>query len=585
MTQNHIAQCASAPAAAGEYAAPFTPEPVGEHSFASEEEEDAFWKGVSHGIRCAGREPGHPHMPVDFDLDLTRTGASASLVSGKLLEAAPPDGAASPAPRPPRHDGFTLDRVRIFLDTLAATGVVADACRAAGVSRVAAYDLRKRTSGRAFSLAWDAALLLARPRVSDEVMSRSIHGVIDRVYRNGELVAERHRYDNRLTMAVLTRLDRQAEAMGEGAATARTIAGEWDQFLDIVESGGEGAEAFLCARTPGAAAPEAAKEVESQASLLARLDSYNKYAAGLPQEIKTCDLDPAQMQCWSEEQWARADHSGLLDRLDPSDWPDAARTRGETDANGMCKVRKAYRARHDEADEDFAGCDVWEEEDGRWLTSFPPPAGFDGEEEGEPGAPDYQRTLTQEEIASLGSTEEDEEAERAALLAEQEAARRRFFGLGAAVSDAPAGHLAAEGHLAVVPEGGGGEVDLVAGGAELAGDLEAALGAFELVGAAPGDCDAAGFHDPASDGAILAHVAGEEADRVCGLRGGEADGLALDRAQGEFAQRPPIECRDAGRVADLPLAGAERSIPRRDEEERQRGCTSGVDQPHFDPPA
>jgi hypothetical protein len=42
-------------------------------------------------------------------------------------------------------------------------------------------------------------------------MSRSRHGVIDRIYKNGGLVAERHRCDNRLTMAVLTRLDHLAE--------------------------------------------------------------------------------------------------------------------------------------------------------------------------------------------------------------------------------------------------------------------------------------------------------------------------------------------------------------------------------------
>jgi hypothetical protein len=422
--------------------------------------------------------------------------------------------------------------------------------------------------------------------------------VIDRVYRNGELVAERHRYDNRLTMAVLTRLDRQAEGMGEGAATARIVAGEWDQFLDIVEAGGDGAEAFLRARIDpprdgevagrrpdgGGPAPcdASAEEVESQASLLARLDSYNKYAAGLPREIRTSDLDPAEMRSWSEEQWARADHSGLLDRLEPSDWPDSARNRQETGADGMCKVRKHYRARHDEAEEDYEGCGVWEDDEGRMLTDFPPTAGFDGEEEGEPGDPDYWRTLTEDELEALGDgqedEEEDEEAERAQRLAAQEAARRRFFGLGEAseqtsaraVADAPPSHLAAEGHLAIVAEGGGGEIDFVAGGAELAGDFEASVRPFELVGAAPGNRDASALHDPVCDGAVLAHVAGEEADRLGGFSGGEADGLGSNRAQGEFAQRPIVERGDSRRVADLPLAGFQRSIAGGEEEERQR---------------
>jgi hypothetical protein len=38
----------------------------------------------------------------------------------------------------------------------------------------------------------------------------------------------------------------------------------------------------------------------------------------VPKEIKTSDIDPAEMESWTEEQWARADHSGLLDRLEPS---------------------------------------------------------------------------------------------------------------------------------------------------------------------------------------------------------------------------------------------------------------------------
>ena len=72
-------------------AAPLGPEPddSGHPAFASEAEEEAYRKGVSHGIRSAGREPGHPHMPADFSLDLTRGGAAPGLVSGKLLEAWP----------------------------------------------------------------------------------------------------------------------------------------------------------------------------------------------------------------------------------------------------------------------------------------------------------------------------------------------------------------------------------------------------------------------------------------------------------------------------------------------------------------
>ena len=48
----------------------------------------------------------------------------------------------------PRHDGWTPERLRTFLETLAACGVVADACRAASMSPQSAYALRNRRAGR-----------------------------------------------------------------------------------------------------------------------------------------------------------------------------------------------------------------------------------------------------------------------------------------------------------------------------------------------------------------------------------------------------------------------------------------------------
>jgi hypothetical protein len=68
---------------------------------------------------------------------------------------------------------------------------------------------------------------------------------------------------------------------------------------------------------------------------------------------------------------------------------------------------------------------VWLE-DGRWWTVFPPPDGFDGEEEGELGASDYQRTLTQEEEAVMRSRVRKEDR---AELDRCCAVRDRFFGL------------------------------------------------------------------------------------------------------------------------------------------------------------
>jgi hypothetical protein len=68
---------------------------------------------------------------------------------------------------------------------------------------------------------------------------------------------------------------------------------------------------------------------------------------------------------------------------------------------------------------------VWQQ-DGRWWTFFPPPEGFDGEEEGDPGDGDYQRTLTADEEAAV--TARDRSADEAEL-ARCCAVRDRYFGL------------------------------------------------------------------------------------------------------------------------------------------------------------
>jgi hypothetical protein len=479
MKQNENALGAFIPeAATDEPASPANDRPVGEAGaappdppdeeekrdhprFANAAEEEAYWRGVTYGIRAAGREPGHPHMPADFSLDLSRGGASPDLVSNKLLEAWPVNPADPPA-RACRSDGWDPDKERRFFETLSNTGVVADACRASGMSRDAAYTRRRSASGRAFALAWDAAILIARGAVADDVLSRARHGVIDRVYRNGELVAERHRYDNRLTMAVLTRLDRQAEGLGENAPVVRAVAQEFDRFLDILPKGVEGAEEFIAARFP-APGPKGKETIVkeppthdggipvpgSETALLARLGAYGKFGVGLPAETAEEALDPAEMERWTEEQWGRAEFSGRLDRLAESEWPEAARVAGADEANGMCKLRKLYLAYHPRPadppagpEDDFGGRSVWQDDaEGEWLTDFHPPEGFDGHEEGMFGEDGYRRSLAPDEQAMLDRIVARDAAERADSLAEQlaaaHAARDRFFRLCAGEAASP----------------------------------------------------------------------------------------------------------------------------------------------------
>lgn len=110
-------------------------------------------------------------------------------------------------PEPSRKlvGGWNADRQRLYIETLAETGSVHLSARAAGLSARSAYALRVRSS--AFSAAWDAAQQLAVGRLSALAFDRAIHGRIEQVYHQGELVGEKRVPSERLLMWLLSRLD------------------------------------------------------------------------------------------------------------------------------------------------------------------------------------------------------------------------------------------------------------------------------------------------------------------------------------------------------------------------------------------
>jgi hypothetical protein len=109
----------------------------------------------------------------------------------------------TPVPLRARHDGWTPDRQILFIEALAESGCVEEACRRAGMSDSAAYKLRNRPSGRAFRLAWDAALDCALQRIEHAAFGRSLNGVARPVFHKGEQVGEWRHFDERLTMFLL----------------------------------------------------------------------------------------------------------------------------------------------------------------------------------------------------------------------------------------------------------------------------------------------------------------------------------------------------------------------------------------------
>lgn len=134
---------------------------------------------------------------------------------------------------PTSADGqvFTRERQAGFLAALAEGGEVRRAAGRAGVSHATAY--RERRASPAFRRAWDAALLAARVHAEQVLATRALEGVEEEVWYHGEVVATRRRYDSRLLLAHLGRLDRlcadaRTEAFADDfeAALARFERGE-----------------------------------------------------------------------------------------------------------------------------------------------------------------------------------------------------------------------------------------------------------------------------------------------------------------------------------------------------------------------
>jgi hypothetical protein len=188
------------------------------------------------GGHADGRPTGREADPIDV------TGQW----SGDDADAPPP--AATPFDGIPLEDsrkrlaGWSAERQRLFLCTLAETGQIHLASAAARLGARSAYKLRARSP--AFAAAWDTADQLAVGRLSAVAFDRAISGRIEQVWQGGELVAEKRVPSDRLLMWLLARLDPRRfaapwELRKDGAADPQAEAragfpAQLDALSDIV---------------------------------------------------------------------------------------------------------------------------------------------------------------------------------------------------------------------------------------------------------------------------------------------------------------------------------------------------------------
>ena len=100
-----------------------------------------------------------------------------------------------PVPVRARADGWTLDRQGRFIGYLAETGCVAEAARRVGMSRMAAWRLRRRRGAESLAEAWDAVLAMRAGGAEDrpqrkvtriELVAMAIDGPIRVRMRRGK---------------------------------------------------------------------------------------------------------------------------------------------------------------------------------------------------------------------------------------------------------------------------------------------------------------------------------------------------------------------------------------------------------------
>ena len=103
-----------------------------------------------------------------------------------------------------RHDGWSPEKQRRFIEALADTGNVSRAARGVGMSRDSCYTLRRSPGAENFDRAWDAAIAAASRQLVDVAFERAIDGVEEPVFnKEGQRIASRTRYNDRLLMFLM----------------------------------------------------------------------------------------------------------------------------------------------------------------------------------------------------------------------------------------------------------------------------------------------------------------------------------------------------------------------------------------------
>ena len=109
----------------------------------------------------------------------------------------------TPVPRKFRHDGWTPDRQKAFIEALADTGCVSRAAAMVNMAQRNCYYLRRQPGAEEFRRAWEAALDFGVQRLKDVAFERAIEGELVPVFVAGKLMGYRRKRNDALLMFCL----------------------------------------------------------------------------------------------------------------------------------------------------------------------------------------------------------------------------------------------------------------------------------------------------------------------------------------------------------------------------------------------
>ena len=123
-------------------------------------------------------------------------------------------------PAPTRNaKGWTAERQRLFLKTLAESGCVSEACGAVNLSASSTYRLRHKPGAESFAMGWVHAETLAATRLTTLAFERAVHGKSEYLFKDGILIAERRSPSDKLLMWLISHLD----PVGYGCMANRVV--------------------------------------------------------------------------------------------------------------------------------------------------------------------------------------------------------------------------------------------------------------------------------------------------------------------------------------------------------------------------